>query len=179
MEAITLQTDLVKLRPLEPTDLNFLRQVENNPEFWTISQTVQPFSDYTLAQYIEQAHQDIYEAKQQRWVICDAVEGRCIGFIDLFDFDARNSRVGLGIVIAAQQDRGKQYGNDALNLMIHYVFHHLSLRQIFVNILVENTPSIGLFSKFGFELAGVKKDWIKEGNQFKNEAMYQLIQPQK
>src|SRR5690554_7677305 len=59
MEAITLQTDLVKLRPLEPTDLNFLRQVENNPEFWTISQTVQPFSDYTLAQYIEQAHQDI------------------------------------------------------------------------------------------------------------------------
>src|SRR5690554_6397097 len=179
METIKLESDLIKLRPLEPTDLNFLRQVENNPEFWTISQTVQPFSDYTLSQYIEQAHQDIYEARQQRWVICDAVEGRSVGFIDLFDFDARNSRVGLGIAIALQEDRGKHYGNDALKLMIHYVFHHLALRQIFVNILTENTPSIRLFSKFGFELVGVKKAWIKEGNQFKEEAMYQLINPNK
>ncbi|HUH25051.1 MAG TPA: GNAT family N-acetyltransferase [Flavobacterium sp.] len=175
MEGLKLHSELVLLRPLEPTDLAFLRQVENNPEFWTISQTVQPFSDYTLSQYIEQAHQNIFEAKQQRWVICDAKTENRIGFIDLFDFDARNSRVGLGIVIAASSSRGKGYGSEALSLIINYVFQHLNLHQIYVNILIENEVSMQLFSKFGFKLSGVKKAWIREGNQFKDEALYQLI----
>ncbi len=175
MEPIKLETNLVRLRALEPTDLSFLREVENNPEFWTISQTVQAFSDYTLTQYIKQAHQNIYEATQQRWVISSQEKNRSIGFIDLFDFDVRNSRVGLGIVIASSEDRGKNYGSDALKLIIDYVFQHLGLRQIFVNILIDNPASIKLFSKFGFELIGVKKDWIKDRNQFKDEAMYQLI----
>src|SRR5690606_41182010 len=70
MGMITLQNDRIYLRMLEPQDLQFLSNVENNPEFWTISQTTQPFTNYTLSQYIEQAHQDIYESKQQRWVIC-------------------------------------------------------------------------------------------------------------
>lgn len=175
MEGVKLHNDSVFLRALEPTDLLFLKQVENNPEFWIISQTIQPFSDYTLSQYIEQAHQDIYEIKQQRWVICDAENKDRIGFIDLFDFDPRNSRVGLGIVIAESFKRGKGYGSEALSLIINYVFKHLNLHQIYVNILIENEPSIQLFSKFGFELVGVKKAWIREGNQFKDEALYQLI----
>ena len=48
--------------------------------------------------------------------------------------------------------------------------------QIFVNILTDNTSSIALFSKFGFELVGVKKQWIRVNHQFKDEALYQLIQ---
>lgn len=175
MEPIKLETESIKLRPLEPGDLDFLRAVENNPEFWTISQTVQAFSDYTLTKYIEQAHQNIYEVLQQRWVISSQENNRSLGFIDLFDFDVRNSRVGLGIVIASPQERGKNYGSDALKLLMDYVFQHLGLRQIFVNILTDNLTSIRLFSKFGFELIGIKKDWIKEHNQFKDEAMYQLI----
>lgn len=175
MESLKFETKLIKLRPLEPSDLVFLKEVENNPEFWTISQTVQAFSDYTLTKYIEQAHQNIYEALQQRWVISSQEDNRSLGFIDLFDFDVRNSRVGLGIVIASPLERGKNYGSDALKLLIDYVFQHLGLRQIFVNILTDNTTSIKLFSKFGFELIGIKKDWIRECNQFKDEAMYQLI----
>lgn len=175
MGVITLQNDRIYLRMLEPQDLQFLSKVENNPEFWTISQTTQPFTNYTLSQYIEQAHQDIYESKQQRWVICQQQTSTIIGFIDLFDFDIRNSRVGLGIVIADKNDRKKGYATDSLELILSYIFNHLFIRQIFVNILTDNTASIKLFSKFGFQLAGVKKDWIRENNLYKDEAIYQLI----
>lgn len=175
MESINFKGEQVFLRLLEPTDLPVLHQVENNPEFWTISQTVQPFTQYTLSQYIAQAHQDIYESKQQRWVICNHLSQCAIGFIDLFDFDVRNSRVGMGIVIAKKENRNQGYATEALRILIDYCKKHLYVRQIFVNILTDNTASIQLFSKFGFELAGVKKQWIRQGMQFKDEAFYQLI----
>lgn len=176
MGSLVFKSERIILRVLEPEDLTYLRAVENNPEFWTISNTVQPFSKFTLAQYIDQAHQDIYECKQQRWVICSIDDHRILGFLDLFDFDPRNARVGLGIVISNSQDRGCNFASDALVLMIKYCFEHLYVRQIFVNILTDNTPSIKLFSKFGFELVGVKKQWIRVKDQFKDEALYQLIQ---
>lgn len=176
MENLSLQSENIFLRLLEPEDVSFLQQVENDPMFWAISQTVQPFTKYTLSQYIEQAHQDIYECKQQRWVICSKEDHRCLGFLDLFDFDPRNARVGLGIVIASETERRKNYASEAISLIINYCFHHLYVRQIFVNILTDNTSSIALFSKFGFELVGVKKQWIRVNHQFKDEALYQLIQ---
>ena len=61
---ITLQGKKVKLRALEPEDLDFLFEIENNTKFWEVSSTLVPFSRYILKKYLENAHQDIYEAKQ-------------------------------------------------------------------------------------------------------------------
>ena len=60
----TLQGEHINLRALEPEDLSFLFQIENNEEFWEISHTQTPFSNFILKQYLENAHLDIYEAKQ-------------------------------------------------------------------------------------------------------------------
>lgn len=166
MESITL-------RALEPADLDFLYQVENNPANWLISQTHQLFSKYTLEEYIAQAHLDLYTAQQQRWVICHAQKP--IGFIDLFNFDARNSRVGIGILIEEDQYKGMGYASKALEKIIEYCFDYQNLHQIYANIITDNKASIALFSKFGFQKTGVKKDWIQQGNIFKDEAIYQLI----
>ena len=48
----------------------------------------------------------------------------------------------------------------------------------FENILVvleDNLASIKLFESIGFVRAGIKKDWILEGNHYKNEYLFQLI----
>ena len=62
---ITLQGKKVKLRALEPEDLDFLFKIENNTKFLEVSSTQVPFSKYMLKKYLENAHQDIYEAKQR------------------------------------------------------------------------------------------------------------------
>jgi diamine N-acetyltransferase len=46
---------------------------------------------------------------------------------------------------------------------------------LYANIATENTASIALFTKFGFEKIGVKKDWILVNGQFKDEALFQLV----
>ncbi|PQJ23517.1 GNAT family N-acetyltransferase, partial [Tenacibaculum sp. SG-28] len=64
-----LHGEHIRLRALEPEDLEFLFQIENNETFWEVSHTLIPFSKYILKQYIANAHQDIYEAKQLRLLI--------------------------------------------------------------------------------------------------------------
>ena len=169
----TLKGTHINLRAIEPTDLAFLYQIENDEFFWEVSNTQKPFSKFLLQQYLENAQQDIYEAKQLRLLIEDK-NSTPVGLIDLFDFNPKHKRAGIGIVIS-QQSQDKGFASESLELLIKFAFTHLDLHQLFVNITEDNTKSISLFEKLGFEKSGVKKDWIYTNKNFKNELIYQLI----
>jgi diamine N-acetyltransferase len=172
---ITLKGSLVYLRALELSDLDFLYELENDESVWEVSNTTTPYSKYVLKQYLENAHRDIYEVKQLRMVICSAKEDRPLGFVDLFDFEPRHRRVGLGIVIFSESDKNKGFASEALKLIEAYVFQHLQLHQLYANISEDNSVSIQLFEKLGYRKAGERIDWISRGSGFKNELMYQRI----
>lgn len=172
---ITLKGKDIELRALEPADLDFLYELENDESVWEISNTSTPYSKFILKRYLDNAHRDIFEVKQLRLVISLISKKRPIGFIDLFDFDPKHRRVGLGIVIFSDGDRGKGFAFQALELVCNYAFTHLNVHQVYANITEDNKPSIELFQKAGFLKAGVKKEWIYAGGKFKNEQLYQLI----
>ena len=46
----TLKGKQIHLRALEPEDLDFLYQIENNESFWEVSHTKTPFSKFILKQ---------------------------------------------------------------------------------------------------------------------------------
>ncbi|WP_417351726.1 GNAT family N-acetyltransferase [Flavobacterium alkalisoli] len=176
---VTLQGNTIFLRALEPEDLEFIYSIENNEEIWEVSNTQTPYSRFLIRQYLENAHQDIYEAKQLRLAICEKDGFTALGLIDLFDFDPVNQRAGIGIIIRNEEHRNKGVGKEALGLLIDYAFHRLQLHQLYANIDTGNVASITLFTNFGFEQIGVKKDWNRVDNQYKDEALYQLIHKQK
>ena len=167
-----LEGKQTKLRALEPGDLEFLYELENNSKIWEISGTITPYSRHVLKLYLDNAHRDIYEVKQLRLAICNELN-KVIGFIDLFDFDPKNRRAGIGIVILDKSDRNNGHGSEALTLLCDYAFTVLNLNQLYANVGEENQASIQLFKKMGFKLAGVKKDWILVGGKFKNELLFQ------
>ncbi len=170
----TLQGKHINLRALEPEDLEFLFQIENNESFWEVSHTQAPFSKFALKQYLENAHQDIYEAKQLRLIIEDNTSKNSVGMIDLFDFNPQHKRAGIGILINPKQQKNG-FASEALQLLISYCFTHLNLHQLYANITSDNTNSFQLFTKHHFTEVGVKKDWIFSNNTFKNEILFQLI----
>lgn len=164
----------IKLRALEPDDLNFLYQIENDESFWEISHTQTPFSRYILKQYLENAHLDIFEAKQLRLVIEIISTTKKVGMIDLFDFNPQHKRAGIGILIHPDfQNNG--FASEALSLLINYSFYHLQLHQLYANITADNLKSIALFNKYQFKKVGIKKDWILSEGKFKDEVLFQLI----
>ena len=174
---MTLKGNTIYLRALEPEDLEFIYAIENDEDIWEVSNTQTPYSKFLIRQYLENAHQDIYEAKQLRLAICKTDSNETIGLIDLFEFDPKNNRAGIGIVIQNDANRGKGYGKEALSLVIDFSFQQLQLHQLFANIGVDNVSSLNLFAIFGFQKIGIKKDWILVHNSYQDEAVFQLINP--
>lgn len=172
-----LKGNQVYLRALEPEDLSFLYEIENDETLWEVSNTQTPYSKWLLKNYLENSHQDIYEAKQLRLAIVEKSTDNLIGLIDLYDFDPKNSRVGLGIVVKNPSERNKGFGSESVKLLLGYAFQVLNVHQIFVNVAETNSASIKLFSNFGFQKIGVKKHWNKVGSVYVDETLYQLINP--
>ena len=175
---VTLHGTNLYLRALEPEDLEFIHAIENNENIWHVSNTNTPYSRFLIKQYLENAHQDIFEAKQLRLVICVQATLEAIGLIDLFDFDFNNRRAGVGIVINSVQHRQMGYGSEALQILIKYSFQQLQLHQLYANIGTDNNKSIRLFTNFDFKIIGIKKDWMFLNNTYHDEAFLQLLNPQ-
>ncbi len=171
----TLKGKTIYIRALETNDLEFIYAVENDLNIWEMSNTQTPYSRFLIKQYLENAHQDIYEAKQLRLAICKDRDFPAVGLVDLFDFDPKNNRAGVGIVIQGLENRNQNIGSEALDLLIQYAFYHLNLHQLYANIGTENAASIALFTKFGFQNIGIKKDWNLVNGVYKDEALFQLI----
>lgn len=170
-----MKFEKIRLRAMEPEDLELLYDWENNPSNWIISNTVSPFSKYTLKRYLENSHMDIYETGQLRLMIDHIDDLKTIGTIDLFDFDPFHKRAGLGILIADEAYRRKGYGSMALQCMKNYCFKTLQLHQLYCNILANNPESMDMFEKHGFVKTGIKEDWIKTPEGYSDEFLYQLI----
>ena len=172
---ITLQSENIYLRALEPEDLSFVYEIENDENIWQFSNTQTPYSQYLIKKYLKNSNQDIYEAKQLRLAICRNRDFRAIGLIDLFDFDPKNNRAGIGIIIKNQSDRNEGIGSQALEMLINYCFKQLNMNQLFANINAENSSSIALFTKFGFEKVGTKKNWNLINGVYQDEDFFQLL----
>ncbi|WP_027067280.1 GNAT family N-acetyltransferase [Maribacter sp. Hel_I_7] len=171
---VKLKGKQIYLRALEQKDLNFLYELENNTEVWEVSGTITPFSKDVLQLYLDNAHRDIYDVKQLRLVICTN-EHKSVGLIDVFDFDPNHRRAGIGIIVLDENQRNKGIGAEAIILLCDYLFDVLGLKQVYANILEENAPSLHLFKKLNFVTVGIKKDWVRFKNTFKNELLLQKI----
>jgi diamine N-acetyltransferase len=166
-----MNLDELHLRALEPEDLAVLEQVENDTVYWNHSNQTEPFSLYTLKQYIKQQSQDIFEVRQKRFVISDAQKS-VLGFIDLFDFEPLHRRAGVGIFVLSSY-RTKGVASKALLLLHDYIKEHLNLKNLYANITKENSSSIKLFTALGYTQIGVKKDWNFYQGSFHDELLFQ------
>ena len=168
----------MKLRKIEPSDLPFLYQWENDATMWADSDTHNPLSRHDLHQYIENTTGDIYRDGQLRLIIEDSqlstptshlstlnsqLSTKVVGCIDLFDFDARNRKAAIGMYIAPDA-RGKGVGKQAVQLLEDYAFGFLHLRMLYAIISVHNTACSHIYEQMGYTPSSVLKDWTLEGD---------------
>lgn len=154
-----LENERIRLRALEPEDLERLYRWENDPALWQVGATLAPFSRYVLKEYIAASHRDIFELKQLRLVIEIRSTGVAAGLIDLFDFDPHHRRAGVGILVDASYRR-TGLAAEALTLLEGYAFSFLHLHQLYAHVPVSNPASRALFARCGFRVTGTLSDWL-------------------
>lgn len=165
----------LRLRKIEPSDLPFLYQWENDATMWADSDTHNPLSRHELRQYIENSTGDIYRDGQLRLIIegCEIApisdtqyplsDTRTLGCIDLFDFDARNRKAAIGMYIAPEA-RGKGVGKQAVQELLDYAFGFLHLRMVYAIISVNNASCSHIYEQMGFIPSSILKAWTLEGD---------------
>lgn len=168
-----MKGEKVFLRAVEPTDLEIMFIWENDTNNWLVSNTANPFSKHILEQYVFTAH-DLFKDRQARFIVCSLEDGEAAGAIDLFELDPIHRRAGLGILIDSQY-RGKGLASDALQVLVRHCFENLGLHQLHCGVVADNTSSRRLFENNGFQPCGVRKEWLWQEEQWKDELLYQLI----
>lgn len=156
-----LKAEHIFLRKLQNSDVDFIYDWENNPVNWEVSNTHQSFTKEEIVEFVA-AERNIFLNKQLRFIICLNQNEQPIGCIDLFEFDDINKQVGIGILIADHQYRNKGYATEALRLLVIYCRNELKIVRVFCNIFKENTTSIRLFEKCGFQYI---EERILDGNK--------------
>ena len=141
------------LRPLQNSDFDFLKRIENNTDNWQFGSERKKYSDKELSTYIANATTDIKAVKQYRFVI--DINSTPIGFIDLFDYTT--SSAGVGVIIAKNY-RNKGFAKQALHLLSNYAFTTVNLVKLHCAIAKDNLASIKLFTSCGFELEKEEKE---------------------
>ena len=159
---------MIHLRKIEPTDLPFLYQWENDADVWSDGSNHNPMSQKDLRDYVESSTGDIYKDGQLRLMIeCflsdNAGTPETIGCVDLFDLDLRNARAAVGIYIAPAY-RNQGWGSLTLQEVEKYAFGFLNLRTLFAIVSQTNTVSCAIFQKSQYKPSGHLTQWTLEGD---------------
>ena len=160
MSTSILQEKEITLRAVEPADLDFIFLAENDSSSWKASSTVAPMSRYMIQQYIDTYRADIYQDRQLRLIAKHAHTGQRIGIVDLYHYDPRNIRAGVGIYITATH-RSQRYGTSALEALCRYAQEFLGIHMLYATIASDNHPSIHIFTRCGFTPTATLPHWIK------------------
>lgn len=163
----------VRLRAMEPEDLDFLYGIENDKKIWNVSATNVPYSRYVLHEYVANTRNDIYADRQVRLIITDK-ESVPVGITDLTNFDPRHMRAEIGIVIC-NGHRRKGYARAALLQMTDYAAHTLNLHQLYAVIPDTHSASLTLFKSLGFTVTAQLKDWLNNGTAYQNVYIMQFL----
>lgn len=187
----------VRLRALEPEDVDRLYIWENDRDMWPFGGTRAPLSRHQLWEYATNYDANPFAASQLRLIIGHATapdnaipqssqssqytqssqnsQSSLIpcGIIDLYDIDPVNSRAMVGIMVAPRW-RSRGIATRALELVGEYCRDILGLATIASEVASDNLPSIRLFGeKAAYRQVGERPSWYRRGDSFVSALLFQ------
>ena len=145
----------IRLRALEPEDLDVLYAIENDLDLWSVGYTTVPYSRYLLHDYIANSQCDIYADRQVRLVVEMEDGSDVVGIVDITDFEPRHNRAELGLVVRKKY-RNMGFGGSVV-------------------IDSNNTSCIDLFKNYGFKESHCLEDWLYDGEKYRKAVFLTLF----
>jgi diamine N-acetyltransferase len=163
----------IKLRAIEPEDLDLLYHIENDVELWNVGTSNVPYSRYLLHDYVASAKNDIYTDRQVRMMV-ENQAGEVVGVADLVNFDPANRRAEVGLIVLDSY-RLQGYGIAILHALADYAQRILHLHQLYAYVDCENKASLSLFEKAGYQIGAKIGDWLFDGAKYRDSVLIQYV----
>lgn len=165
----------MRIRPIEPEDLEFLYTIENDPSLWDTTDTDAPFSHFALKQYLASLRpmQECGELRMAIEIEADA-RHRTVGLVELTDISFYHARAEVGIAIL-KEHRGQGLGTKALQLIEQLALKRLRLHQLYAYVSERNSASAHLFERAGYTPSARLAEWKYQGKGYENVVVYQKL----
>lgn len=167
----------VRLRAIEPGDLDTIYAWENNPVLSPSNNLRAPISKHQLKHFINQNKGAIDpKSSGNLHLIIEKFSHTSnlqVGMVSLYNYDSYHRRVAIGMLISPSY-QGKGYAKETVSLMLNYVFRDLRLHQIYAEILSSNQPALILYQSKGFERVATLPEWYWDGEAYEDLHLLQL-----
>jgi len=160
--AMNLKGKNIVLRAIESSDLQFLKDMINDPE---IEKMVVGWSFPISSQDQENwyAHQKVNENIVRLIVELDK---KPVGLVSLNNIDWKNRKATTAIKLHSTCPKRMGVGTDALNVLLHYAFEELNLNRLEAAWIVYNQASENLHLKCGWKIEGVQRKAIFKNGEY-------------
>ena len=144
------------LRPLNQSDLEWVRKERNRPEcrMW--------FRQATLITPLQQ--QKWYDNNDMITFIVLDDDGDRVGVVSLSHIDNIARKCEFSIMITPEV-RGKGYGKKALWELLGHAFNDLNMEQVYSDVFSHN-PSLEHYVNWGFQIYGVLPNWYYKDGKY-------------
>ncbi len=132
-----------------------------------------PYTEENARVYIDRVLEG--PADRAAFVIAEAGTGDYLGQIDLNSINNRDRKAVLGIAIAAEKDRGRGVGREAIRLLCRYGFMTLGLNRVELTVHADNERARRCYRACGFREEGVQRQAIWRDGCFWDEVLMAIL----
>ena len=159
-----IEGERVRLRWLTTNDVNSLFSIFSDPKVMRYWSSL-PLADVAAAEkLLAEIHSYFEKRNLFQWGVARQTDNRIIGTCTLFHLDPDNRRAEIGYALGSE-NWGKGYMGDALKLLLNFCFDNLNLHRLEADVDPQNTASIKVLERLGFQREGyLRERWLVGGN---------------
>ncbi len=163
----------VRLRALEPADLDRSLAWVNDPEITRFTGTLYPIS---MAQEQEWYARLQHDAAQRVFALVDR-EGRHVGNGGFRDIQTVPRKAELWIYLGDKSAQNAGLGTAAIQELVRFGFERMNLHRIWVRVFAYNERARRAFEKAGFEPEGRLRDDVFRDGRYHDTHVLSLLNP--
>ena len=163
----------VRLRAVEPEDLEMLRTIKNDAE---IEKCIVGWSYPISVRQQQQWYESYLNNNNQFFWIIETKEEGPVGYARLgnINWQTRTAQPG-GVSIINSKYMSKGIATDAYMTLLKFAFFEMNLHRINESILDFNIASQKLFEKVGYKREGVKRKAVYKNGEYHDLIIYGIL----
>ncbi|GGO62355.1 N-acetyltransferase [Nonomuraea cavernae] len=169
-----LTGDLVRLRPMEPSDAAAHHRWNHDPDVMQWFAHSYPVSRERFVDEYADRPKNSYERTVLG--IETLADDRLIGLVVLSGAEPETGGAELDIYIGEKDCWGNGYGTEAVRLICRYGFDALRLHRIELWVADENAAAIRVYQKVGFVEEGRARDTLRRNGRWHDMVLMSLLE---
>lgn len=157
------ESNKIKLRETEDSDLDFVIKLERKPE-----------NSKNVFQWSKDEHREIINGNDTLHLIIEDQQNNKVGYAIIAGLKSKNKSLELRRVVIGEKNRG--YGTEFLSLIKDYTFKDLNFHKIWLDFFESNQRVESLYKRSGFKREGVLRDKYFYDNRYISMVVMSILE---